>query len=406
MSSTLVPSDLLAMPNLLLLLLLAPATQAATLTEEVAALAGGNGLVYVVDAEERVVVNLRGSVPTVPASTLKVVTTVMAGEVLGYDTHFRTHFWVEGGMLVVRGEGDPLLVSEELDTASRAIGARLSPDVLARGLDGVAIDDSYFEGTIDIPGVGDSLEPYDAINTATAVNFNTINVRWKDGRYESAEPQTPMTPLAEDLARRKGIRGELRFNLSSRPADVRRYAGELIAAKLRAAGVKVGAKVTEGRAPATEPLYTHENSKTVADTCQAMLRFSNNYIANQVFLAIGARVEGAPASLARSVRVARAWLAERPDLAGVEMHEGSGISYDNRVTGPAMAAALRRIEPRIDLLREKNGTPSKTGTLKVAKTVAGFIDTASHGRLRFVILLDGGGSERRWKIVDLLKARL
>ncbi len=394
------------MPKLIPLLLLLPSLAlGASLQERATELAGSKGMVYVVDAGGRVLLDLRGATPNVPASTLKVVTTVMAGEVLGFDSRFRTHFWIEDGFLVVKGEGDPLLVSEELDPIAIAIKARLPPEA-ASGLRGVVIDDSFFDGVIDIPGVGDSLEPYDAINTATAVNFNTINVRWANGQYESAEPQTPMTPLALELARQKGIRGELRFNLSTRPADVRRYAGELIAAKLSAAGVPVASVVQAGTAPTTPPLYTHENSKTVADACQAMLKFSNNYIANQIFLAIGARVEGAPASLNRSVRVARAWLGERPDLAGITMLEGSGIAYDNRVTGPAMAAALSRLEPRIDLLRQKNGTPNKTGTLTIAKTVVGFLETTRHGRVRFVVLLDGGGSDRRWKIVDLLRDQL
>ena len=64
------------------------------------------------------------------------------------------------------------LLSEELDRAAIELKEKLGDQVLA----GVAIDDSFFEEGIKVPGVSGSDEPYDALNSATAVNFNTINV--------------------------------------------------------------------------------------------------------------------------------------------------------------------------------------------------------------------------------------
>lgn len=392
-----------ALPRRALLLVLPAAFFAASgiaaVQDDVARLTG-DGSVYAVDGAGQPIVDLRGSQSVVPASTLKVVTTLLAADVLGLDSRFKTHFWVEEGTLIVRGEGDPSLVSEELDRVAAALGPLLPRD----GVRGVRIDDGYFAANIDIPGVGGTTEPYDALNSATAVNFNTINVRVVDGRVSSAEAQTPLTPLAEDIARKRGIRGEARINLSARADDVRRYAAELIAEKLRGAGHTVGPLVESGPSPDRPPLYTHLNSRTVAEVCEGMLRYSNNYTANQVFLAVGAKAEGAPATLEKSVRVATAWLAARPDLQGIQMHEGSGIAYGNRATGVAMVAAMKRMEPYIDLLRDRNGTPSKTGTLKVAKTLVGFVDSKTRGRIRYAIFLDGGGSERRWQIVERLKA--
>jgi len=132
------------------------------------------------------------------------------------------------------------------------------------------------------------------------------------------------------------------------------------------------------------------------------LIYSNNYVANQVFLAVGLAVHGAPASLEKSRKVARAFVAEHPGLAGLVLVEGSGISYENQATGRALAEALRLFEPHRDLLRQRQGVRHKTGTLKVTKSVAGYLDTRSHGTVRFVISLDGRGSQRRWDIVRLL----
>ncbi|MCP4867469.1 MAG: D-alanyl-D-alanine carboxypeptidase [Proteobacteria bacterium] len=386
--------------TVLLILLLLPSLAWADLEADVSALAKG-GIVYVADAEGQSVLNIAGERSFIPASTLKVFTCVLADEHLGMDSRFETRFFLEGDRLIVRGGGDPFLVSEELD----AVVAALAEPLGDRALSGVFIDDSWFEAGIVVPGVGGSEEPYDALNSATAVNFNTINVRVDGSTVTSAEEQTPLTPLAREVALRRGVKGKLRVNLSNDPGEVRRYAAELIAEKLRGAGRTVGAEV--GDATATgEPIYVHRNSRTLGEVCAGLLYYSNNYIANQVFLAIGAHVHGAPASLEKSVRVATAFIDSNPDLAGLVVTEGSGISYENQATASAMIGALALFEPHKGLLRQKGGTPNKTGTLKVTKTVVGYLDTKTHGTVRFVISLDGSGSNRRWQIIDLLRDRL
>jgi D-alanyl-D-alanine carboxypeptidase/D-alanyl-D-alanine-endopeptidase (penicillin-binding protein 4) len=385
----------------LVLVLAVPAARA-DLTSEVRALAGAGGVVYAVDAHDRVVVEVAQSCRFVPASTLKVFTALLAAERLGTDWRFETELYLDGGMLVVRGKGDPFLVSEELDLLATELARRLD----GKKLDGVAIDDSFFTPGLTIPGVGTSTNPYDAISTATAVNFNTINVTVAGGRIVSAEKQTPLTPLAQTLAKRQKIRGPTRLKLSARREDVRRYAAELIAAKLRAHGVSVGSRIETARAPAGAPLYVHRNSRSLADVCREMLHYSNNYIANQLFLALGAAAEGAPASLDKSQKVAARYIAAHPALAGLHVVEGSGISYDNRTTASALAAVLELFEPYKDLLRSDEGTLHKTGTLHSVRSLVGYLDTHSHGTVRYVIALGGDGHTRRWRIVDLLRQRL
>jgi len=376
-----------------------PAT--ADVQSEVAKLAG-NGVVLAVDKDGETVVSVHADKEFTPASTLKVVTTLLAAETLGLDARFETDFWVADGKLVVRGKGDPYLVSEELDLLAKD----LAPKLEGQTLTGVVIDDSWFESGITIPGVTATTEPYDALNSATAVNFNTINVVVNDGVVTSAEDQTPLTALAKEVAKREGVRGKNRINIGKNPKDSRRYAGELIALKLAAAGVSIEPNVTDGTAPDEAPLHTHQNSRTLGEVCGAMLYYSNNYIANQVFLAVGAKAKGAPASLAKSVEVANAFIAEHPALSGIAMVEGSGISYKNQATGQAFIGALTLFEPHRALLRVRHESPHKTGTLKITKSVVGYVETKEHGDVRYVISLDGGGSQRRWDIVKTLQRLL
>jgi D-alanyl-D-alanine carboxypeptidase/D-alanyl-D-alanine-endopeptidase (penicillin-binding protein 4) len=383
-----------------MLLLCAPAS--AEPISEVRKLAGNGGIVYATGGDGKVLVAVGGHGPFVPASTVKVFTALLAAAHLGLGWRFETEFHLAGDHLVVRGKGDPLLVSEELDR----VAAVLAPLLHGKRLAGVLVDDTFFAPDIHVPGVGNSSNPYDALNSATAVNFNTISVKGVRGRILPAEKQTPLTPLARELGRRRKVRGEVRFSLGDQPDLVRRYAAELIAAKLREHGVTVDNVAGGGVAPRQEPLYVHRSSQTLADVCAGMLRYSTNFTANQVLLAVGAAVEGPPASLKKSISVAERFVATHPELAGLRIVEGSGISYDNRATAPALAALLDLFSPHQHLLKEERGTRHKTGTLKSVASLIGYLDSATHGTVRYVIALDGDGRERRWKIVDLLRRAL
>lgn len=385
------------------LLAVTAAAASADVAAAVRQVAGKNAVVFVVDQDDRVLVDVDGRESFLPASTVKVFTALLALEHLGPEYRFQTRFFRAAGDLVVHGTGDPFLVSEEIDVIAAALARRAG----ARKLTGIVVDDSYFEPGLRVPGVGRSWNPYDAPNTATAVNFNTIGVLRRDGRIISAEPQTPLTPYAVELARTLKFDRGLRFRIGDDPADVRRYVGELFAAKLRAAGFAVADTVRAGRGgDDADALYVHANTRSLAEICAAMLESSNNFVANQIFLALGAAVEGPPASLEKSVRVARRYVEAHPELAGISVVEGSGIAYENRATGAAMTALLRRFAPWRNLLRERLGSAHKTGTLKAVATLVGYLDTSRHGTVRYAIALPGGGHTRRWEVVEALRRNL
>ncbi len=386
----------------LCLSLLLPVTAGADLSSQMRELLADGEVVYAVGADDRPLLDINGERSFIPASTLKVFTTLLAAQHLGLGSRFATEFFLEDGLLIVRGKGDPFLVSEELDLVAGELREKLGK----RALKGILIDDSYFAPGISVPGVGHSLEAYDALNSATAVNFNTVDLKVKRGKIVSGEAQTPLTPLGRELARRYHIKGEQRISLSASPAEVRRYAAELLAAKLRLAGVRVGPRTGEAKAPGGPPFYVHENTRTLRDVCRLMLYHSNNYVANQVFLAVGAAAAGPPATLAKSVAVANRFIAAHPGLRGMVVTEGAGLSYENRVTPPEMTALLSLFAPYKDLLRQKYDTPSKTGSLAVVHTLIGYLDTARHGTVRFVVRLDGNRPDYRPQIVGLLRREL
>ena len=195
-------------------------------------------------------------------------------------------------------------------------------------------------------------ESYDALNSALAVNFNTIYAARRGKRVRSAEEQTPITPLAISQFRARGPKGRGRISLAQDPAVSLQYAGELLAAFIERAGGSVKGKISTGTVPAElEPVYVHRQSRPLSEILHELLVGSNNYIANQVFLEIGAHRLGGPVSLEKSLQVANEILSAH-DLAGaIHLEEGSGISRGNRFTARGLAKVLNLFAPHADLLR-------------------------------------------------------
>jgi serine-type D-Ala-D-Ala carboxypeptidase/endopeptidase (penicillin-binding protein 4) len=393
-------SHLLALACALLLL---PAQVLAGAREKVAALAP-SGLVLVMDENGNELVAQNADQPFVPASVAKIVTAWLAMEVLGGDYRFQTRFYLDGERkLYVRGGGDPFLISEEL--------AQLAPELVGaigkQPLTGMVLDASYYPSNLRIPGIEDTEEAYDALNSALAVNFNTISAMRKGKTVVSAEPQTPITPLAIREFRARGPNGRGRISLTQEPAVGLQYAGELIAAFIERAGGSVKGKISTGTVPdGLEPVYVHRQSRSLAGILNGLLVGSNNYIANQIFLEIGGNRLGGPVSLEKSLKVANEMLAKHDLANAIHLEEGSGISRDNRFTARGLARLLDLFKPHAGLLRAGDGARFKTGTFSGVRTLAGYTDTSEHGRVRFVIALRSNDGALRFRLLKAIQTGL
>src|SRR5262249_58294309 len=110
-----------------------------------------------------------------------------------------------------------------------------------------------------------------------------------------AEKQTwaATTAIAKCLARGRKRTG--RISLSQDPTVSPQYAGELIAAFIERAGGRGKGKISTGTAPeGLKPIYVHRQSRTLSKILAELLRASNNYVANQIFLEIGGHRLGGP----------------------------------------------------------------------------------------------------------------
>jgi len=306
-------------------------------------------------------------------------------------------------VLYVRGGGDPFLISEELAPLATELVAAVGKTPIA----GIVLDAGYYPSNLRIPGIEEDAEPYDALNSALAVNFNTIFAVRRGDKVESGESQTPITPLAISEFRARGPRGKGRISLSQDPAVSLKYAGELIAAFVRRAGGVVSGNVSIGSVPdGLKPVYVHRQSRPLSEILVALLSASNNYIANQVFLEIGGRRAGGPVSLEKSLKIANEMLAAHGLDAAIHLEEGSGISRNNRFTARGLAKVLELFAPHADLLRGHDGGMNKSGTMDGVRTLAGYANTSSHGQVRFVISLTDNDGEMRFRLLRAVEAGL
>lgn len=339
--------------------------------------------------------------PFIPASILKISTALVALQVLGPDYRFRTEFYLDGaGNLTIRGFGDPMLVSEEVDLIVRELRARG-----LRRVRSIAIDPSLFALDSDVPGRGDSDNPYDAAVGPVAVNFNTVPLLVSRDGIGSAEPQTPTLPLMREMGR--GLQpGRYRLNVCRKgtsPQQVMaRYTAELFRALLLRNDIACGSGWTTRKVAAgSVPFHVHLDSKNLERVCAAMLRYSNNYIANLVFLTVGARRFGYPATWEKARKaVARqlAILLGPAAATGIRQVDGAGLSRKNRVTVRSMLQLLQAFCPHRLLLPERHGVRLKTGTLQGVYNLAGYLDDG----IPFVVLLNQP-QNRRFPVLDRLR---
>lgn len=376
--------------------------------DRLAALVGdGSIMLSSPTGEELVSINANESL--VPASLLKIPMAHVALTKLGEDFRFETHFYRnDSGDLLIRGLGDPFLVSEEI--------ARIADILAQRGLGQVrrlVMDDSAFEPNPDLPLEEGANDPYAARNSALAVNFNTVNLAWAaDGKLISAEPQTPLTALARELGANLVPGDEQRINLGNDPVAGLQQVQQLFHYFLEQSGIAVS-DASFYREALTDDwtlFYQHPSSRSLRENLDGLLLYSNNYIANQLFLTLGAQETGYPATSEAARAVLQQQLTKLygdgygRDPQSLIMVEGSGLSRAQRVSATGMMRILEVFKPYAELLPETNGVLRKSGTLTGVYNFAGYV-RGPEGLYPFVILTNQAANNRA-EILRLLQQQL
>lgn len=412
-----------------------------------AALAGAHVGMLAVDAATGAPVYARApDEPFVVASNVKLASASAALARLGPDYRFLTRIvgraplpgGTVAGDLSLVGGNDPSLASADLADAARAlVAARLHATAGA-----VAIDAGR-DGAADPYPAGWSWDDlawdYAAPTSAMCLDENARRLVVAPGAAigalalaAPADPQATVVARtvaaggedALDAARLPGgttiVRGTIPLAHAPVPldlavADPAGAAGTALAAALGRASIGTAGppRVVETSTlvappPAGVELWRHV-SAPLAEIVAQMWERSDNLFAEQTLLELGAVAGGRGDARANGLAAVRAYLASLGIRAGVDLHDGSGLSVYDRMTPRALVAVLADdLRSRRDVVLAAlpiagvrgtladgyAGTPligrlaAKTGTLAHASALSGYLATRTHGTLVFSFLID------------------
>ncbi len=371
-----------------------------------------------------------------PASTMKLVTTFAALDLLGPAYVWRTEAFASGtlhegvltGNLHLRGGGDPKLTYDQFERLLRQIRARGIREI--RG--DLVLDRSAFAISAADPARFDAqpMRPYNVAPDALLVNFKAVTLQLipdaeKKTLTVTMEPAPTNLDLinkitlgngngcgdwkerlradvfSHDLSTRLVLTGafpqscgEQRWNIAvqEHPQFVLGVFLQLWAelGGSLTGGVREGAVPVDARAVAVLP------SPTLAEVVRDINKFSNNVMARQLFLTLGMEGGRRPASAEDGATAIRSWLDGRgmgvPELV---LENGSGLSRRERISAEGLGRVLQaawRSAVMPELMAslpvtatdgtmkkrlKQNGVAGqahiKTGSLEGVRSIAGYV---------------------------------
>lgn len=345
---------------------------------------GTQDAVSVRDAKGKVLYQWQPDKPLIPASLSKLLTADLAIDKWGIEHHFVTEFYLLDQQLWIRGLADPFLVSEELEIVATHLHSLLPP-----GVNAIMIDTSYMAQEA-VPGRTGVADPYNAPLSGVAANFNTVQLKRSGGVLESAEPQTPLTNTAQRLARQSSVKiGSQATRINLVNADnAQQHFAELLSLKLAQQGLGKPIqtiKINQSVPDEATLILRHQNTRTLADVLRGTLEYSNNFIANQLFLLLSESPATNTLSFSRAQRVAQQAM-DGSGYQSARLLEGSGLSRANRINARDMHKVLEKLAPHRTLLKRYDLTIpgpqgerqavafAKTGTLDGIRTYAGYLE--------------------------------
>lgn len=381
-----------------------------------------------------------------PASLMKLFTTYAALDLLGPAWAWTTPVWLQGalpsggsgvfeGDVVIKGTGDPKLVIERAWLLLRRL-----QQLGVREIRGdIVLDRSAFDVPEQNPAEfdGEPLRPYNVRADALLLNYKSVSFTFTPDLAHgvaviSTEPALAgvradaRVPLAAGVGAtqctdwRGALQADfsdpqrLRFKGLYSPAcgekqwpvaytDPASYNEKLLAGLWAEMGGRLTGSVRDGAAPATPPTF-ELTSPALAEVIRDINKFSNNVMAQQLFLtlALTQRGLGTPDG---AREVLRGWLTARYGDSGraAVIDNGSGLSRETRVSAQLLArllqdAAASPLMPELmaslpvtgidGTLRRSKALPGrahlKTGSLRDVTGVAGYV-LAPSGR-RYVLV--------------------
>ncbi len=365
-------------------------------------------------------------IPRNPASLMKLVTTSAALDLLGPAFTWTTQVYLGGpvvdgvlmGNVYIKGQGDPKLGVERLWLLMRRIKGLGIQSIQGD----IVLDRQSFENTSSDPGEfdGEPNRPYNAGSDALLINFKSLLINFvpdpqgKVARIHvepslsglKVQSSVPLV-LGDCTDYRAALRAEFQdptqitFNgqyaLSCGErlwpiaySDPAHFSVKAVDAMWRELGEALSGQVREGTTPiGLKPMFSVESAQ-LAEIVRDINKYSNNVMAQQLFLTLGAQLSnsGTPDN-ARTIL--NQWWSQKIGSPLPKFDNGSGLSRDTLMSAqdiakllnwvyaqpiyPEMAASLplSGIDGTLKQSKTKTRSHIKTGSLKGVIGIAGYI---------------------------------
>jgi len=400
-----------------------------------------------------------------PASTIKLLTTYAGLDLLGPAYLWTTEAYAAGplkdgvlaGDLVLRGRGDPKLTIENFWLLLRNLRGRGVREI--RG--DLVLDRGYFSaGEFDPSRFDDQpTRPYNTGPDALLVNFKAVRLQFVPEPDMRAvrivvEPPLPQVQVVNNLTldpksacgdwlgrvklESQGDATAARFVFSGAyPASCgererhfsvlghSQYVLALFRELWRELGGTLAGTVRDGVAGADTRPVASVQSPAMSEVVRDINKYSNNVMARQLFLTLGAAGAGAPASADKSGRVIRQWLAGKglsfPELV---LENGSGLSRAERISarnlGQLLISAFRSpvmpelmaslpvaavdgtMRKRLSGAEVAGQAHIKTGSLTGVRAIAGYVLDAAGRRMVVVLIINHTNAGNAQTVQDAL----
>jgi serine-type D-Ala-D-Ala carboxypeptidase/endopeptidase (penicillin-binding protein 4) len=340
-------------------------------------------------AESPLRLSHRSTAPVNPASVMKLVTTFSALDMLGPNFTWKTGFYTDGtlgkgvltGNLIIKGGGDPKWVLERIEENLKTLQTlgvqRITGDII--------LDNSIFDiperNTADFDG--EPMRPYNSAPDGLLVNFKALIFKFTpdpQSKTVSVLSEPPIADVAIDtqVTATTEACGDWRSSLRadfSNPNKVRfsgnysvrcgentwpvayidpaHYAKRVIKAMHKASGGVLDGTVRTGVLPSNALLLWQAPSLPLSAIIADVNKFSNNVMAQQVFLSLSAqaspfnrslKLPGKPrtGSYIRSRETVQHWWRAKVGLRAKApiMDNGSGLSRTERISAQALTELL------------------------------------------------------------------
>jgi D-alanyl-D-alanine carboxypeptidase/D-alanyl-D-alanine-endopeptidase (penicillin-binding protein 4) len=383
-----------------------------------------------------------------PASVMKLITTSAGLSLLGPDFTWRNKVLIDGpvkdgilqGNLYLKGSGDPKLVLERLQTLIQDVMAKGSREVKGD----IILDSHVFDLPVKNPASFDDepLRPYNVAPHGLLLNFNAMlfkftpdsarneakvdiepplaNVQSPSSVALSAGPcQDWRTQLRADFSQADSVRfngsypkacGEQKWPVAY--IDPPSFGPRMVQAMWRLAGGQLKGQVRHGNAPAQALLWHEAQSLPLTDIVADINKFSNNVMAQQLFLTLSSQQDRGNFSASRQA-VLKWWSDNLKGQSAPVLDNGSGLSREERSNAQALSAllhlaaqspyaaalqnslAIAGVDGTVARLKDRQPNSVaigrahlKSGSLKDVASLAGYVDGLSGKRYVFVVIVN------------------